>query len=217
MANIEGAKSLKEEIEKSGANLIAVSKKFPAEKIKEVHAAGIVDFGENYVAEAIDKIESLKSLSIRWHFIGRVQTGNLNKIIDKFYLLHSLYKIGHIRKINERSKKIQKILLQLQLNSDSRGFGLNESEILKITEQSSEFKKIDFGGLMFMPPPELSEQELQRAFKWAKQVFDSLKNKMSETNSWDTLSMGMSSDYKLAIDAGSTHVRIGSAIFGQRS
>jgi len=217
MADLEKTKSLKNQIEKLGGNLIAVSKKFSIKDIAKVTSEGIEDFGENYVSEAIEKIEALKELNIRWHFIGRVQSGNLNKIINHFYLIHSVTKLSHLKKINEKSNAKQKVLLQLQHEKDDRGSGLNEKELFDLLKQAVDFEKIELTGLMFMPPANFTGAELNDAFVWASTVFRSVKNKMPNLDSWDTLSMGMSGDFEQALKAGSTHVRIGTAIFGKRS
>jgi len=218
MADLEKAKNLKKEIESLNGILIAVSKKFPASDVESVYNSGVRDFGENYISEAVQKIDELKHLDIKWHFIGRVQSGNLNKLVNRFYMIHSLCKLEHIKKINERSAKKQKILLQLQHPSDSRGFGLSDLELSRLIVDAPSFEKIDFSGLMFMPPAKMKAEDLKNAFLWANTVFESMKIKTSKANSsWNTLSMGMSADFDLALASGSTHVRMGTAIFGQRN
>lgn len=216
MADLKNTKILKEKISKAGGCLIAVSKKFPVEDIRAVQSIGVSDFGENYISEALDKIEALSDLKIRWHFIGRVQSGNVNKIVNRFYLIHSIYKLEHLKKINQKTSARQKILLQIQHSKDERGFGIKEGDLFDFLEKSTELDKIDFAGLMFLPPPEMQGEELARAFKWASNLLQSIRNKMPKLGSWDTLSMGMSSDYELALSEGSTHVRIGTAVFGKR-
>jgi len=217
VADLEKARLLKTQIEKTSGTLIAVSKKFPALDVESVYNSGVRDFGENYISEAVQKIDELKHLDINWHFIGRVQSGNLNKLVNNFYMIHSVYKEDHIKKINDRTDQKQKILLQLQHESDERGFGLSERELTDLLENISEYKNIDFSGLMFMPPVELQGEDLRSAFDWAHIVFEGLKIKLKDIEaSWDTLSMGMSSDFELALESGSTHVRIGTAIFGKR-
>lgn len=208
--------NLKKEIEGLDGHLIAVSKKFDISKIKEAYDAGQRDFAENYAAEAIPKIESLKDLDINWHFIGKVQTGSLNKIVNSFHMIHSVCKIEHLRKINNKTEKIQKVLLQIRNPSDHRGEGFDERSLALLFEESRlEFNKIDFSGLMYMPPPDLEGEQLELSFDWAKKIFDKFKTNVSK-DSWDILSMGMSGDYRTALQMGSTHVRLGSAIFGAR-
>jgi len=129
MADLEKAKALKSQVGKLNGTLIAVSKNFSADDVKSVYGAGVRDFGENYLSEALEKIDELKELNINWHFIGRVQSGTLNKLVNRFYMIHSLYKEEHISKINDRSDQKQKVLLQLQHKSDKRGFGLSEVEL----------------------------------------------------------------------------------------
>lgn len=217
MPDLKTANYLNEKIRSAGGNLIAVSKKFPATDVAEVYGLGIRDFGENYVSEALEKMEALRHLDIRWHFIGRVQTGNLNKIINKFYLIHSVYKIEHLKKINGKANKRQKVLLQIQHSKDERGFGLKEEDLFGLLEKLSNLEKIDFAGLMFIAPPEFEAGELKEAFKWAAGLLKRVKNRVPELGSWDRLSMGMSADYEWALKEGATDVRIGTAIFGNRN
>jgi len=212
----QNLKTLKAEIESLGGNLIAVSKKHEESKIEEAYHAGQNDFAENYISEAKIKIKNLENLAIRWHYIGRVQTGNLNKLINSFYLIHSVSKLEHLKKINERTEKTQKILLQLRLDSDEREEGLRKNDVLSILGGELNFDKIDFSGLMFMPPPDLSDEELDAAFSWASEAFNELSSLVESKDSWDVLSMGMSGDYKIALKNKSSHVRLGTAIFGSR-
>jgi pyridoxal phosphate enzyme (YggS family) len=212
----QNLKTLKTDIESLGGQLIAVSKKHDEDKIKEAFHAGQIDFAENYLKEAKTKIKNLESLNIRWHYIGRVQTGNLNKLINSFYLIHSISKIEHLKKINERTLNTQKILLQLRMDSDDREEGLRKSDILSILESELGFDKVDFSGLMFMPPPHLSDKDLESAFSWASRTFDELSLLVKSKGSWDVLSMGMSGDYKIALKNKASHVRLGTAIFGSR-
>ena len=218
MQNLHQVKNLNKSVKNEGAVLIAVSKNFPSQNLKAVYDLGIRNFGENYLSEAIEKIESLKGLDIKWNFIGRLQTGNINKLIDKFHIIQTLYKEEHIKKIDQRTSLKQKILIQIQDDLDSRESGLKESDLEKILSKADSYSKIDFGGLMFMPPPHFSEAQIKDSFDWARSVFVSKKNRMKELgHSWDCLSMGMSGDYQIALKSGSTHVRLGTAIFGKRN
>jgi len=217
MPDVLKAESLNQKVKSLGGELIAVSKKFTDQDVKEVSKAGILDFGENYVSEAVDKIEKLKDLNLRWHFIGRVQSGNLNKIINRFHLIHSICKLEHLRKINERSLARQRVLVQLQHDEDERGFGLKENELLAFLKAASCFEQIELAGLMFMPPAQFDEKKTEDSFKWAAGVFEKTAEEMLNLDSWKTLSMGMSRDYIAALKAGSTHVRMGTAIFGERT
>jgi len=216
------ALEIKNKVEKLGGHLVAVSKKFKIEVIKQAAAAGIEDFGENYVEEALEKIASYSSSHtknenpVRWHFIGNVQSNNINKMIDKFDVVHSLFKLKHIKKFNENSSTRQKILIQVRHEDDSRENGVFLNDLESLILKVKPLPMINLKGLMFMPPEEFTKEELSQSFKRIKETFDSLSCK-DEKNDWDMISMGMSADFEIALEMGATHVRIGTAVFGART
>lgn len=220
------ALDIKKKVESLGGQLIAVSKKFKADDIKKIWALGVTDFAENYVEEALEKMTFFSETqtatqtndygALKWHFIGKVQSNNINKMLDKFEVIHSLFKLKHIKKFNENSKTKQKILIQVRHKNDVRENGVYLKDLRALIKQMDELSMINLKGLMFMPPEDFSKEQLRESFKEIKQTFDSmsLNNKKDD---WDMISMGMSSDYEIALEMGATHVRIGTAVFGARN
>ncbi len=205
---------LKQEIESLGGHLVAVSKTFGEDRIREVYNQGVRSFGENYLNEALDKIENLKELQIDWHYLGRIQSGTINKIIDQFDLIHTAAKVSHLKKINEKTKRTQKVLIQIRHDQDERDYGVLESELDDFFEKIKGFDKIRACGLMFIPPVKFEEYKIKESFLWMKSLFEKHKKRNPDIS---ILSMGMSGDYKIALESGSTHVRIGRAVFGERN
>lgn len=188
--------------------VVAVSKLQSQEKIQEAYHIGHRDFGENYVQEAIEKIQFLQLQTARWHLIGPLQSNKINKLLGKFYLIHSVdsYKIAH--ELSEKSARAnfkQKILCQINFANEATKSGFSESNFLEKWEQLRKLQGIEIQGLMCMPPlddPEPSFAKAQLLLQELKLPF---------------LSMGTTSDWKLAIKHGSTHIRIGTALFGERT
>lgn len=207
------ASSLKAQVESLNGHLVAVSKKQSKEKILQAYKAGVVDFGENYLQEALEKMESLSSYNLRWHYIGSVQSGSLSKLINRFYMIQSLYKLKHIASINAKTDVRQRLLIQVKWPTDLRDNGVDLAEAKGLIEQVKIMEKINLCGLMFMPPLDLKGEGLVEAFKRLKSLFMELK---PEGHDWNVLSMGMSGDYVEALENGASHVRIGSAVFGLR-
>lgn len=210
------ALKLKNHIESLSGQLIAVSKKFKVEEIKKAKAIGINDFGENYVDEALEKMGLLsEEKDIKWHFIGKVQSNNINKMINRFEVIHSLFKLKHIKKFSQKSSSQQKILLQIRHEKDLRENGVYLKDLENLFDQVKTLPMINLKGLMFMPPEDFTRDQLSVTFHEVKEAFDSLSPKRGECD-WDMLSMGMSSDFEIALEKGATHVRIGTAVFGPR-
>lgn len=209
---------LKNKIHHLGGNLIAVSKTVEEKKIRDAYECGLRDFGENYLSEACDKIDNLSDLSIKWHYLGRVQTGTLSKLVNRFSIIHTISKIPHLQKINEKTKDSQSILIQIKHPADTRDYGVLESELVEFLKKALSFDKIKVLGLMVIPPLDMKEEELSKAFLWARLHFDRVKESLSSSQQedWNMLSMGMSGDYEKALECGSTHVRLGRSIFGER-
>ena len=197
--------------------LIAVSKTKPVESILAAYNAGQRDFGENYLQEAEAKINQLKHLAIRWHYIGRIQSNKTRSIAMHFDWVHALSSIKHARRLNEqRPGQLKPLNLCIQLNltgEESKG-GIQKSELPTLLEQTKEMTNIRIRGLMTMPPAGSSEQEQSAIFSDLRQLLEDMQQR---GHAMDTLSMGMSGDMAQAICQGATMVRIGTAIFGARS
>ncbi|KAF2956620.1 YggS family pyridoxal phosphate-dependent enzyme [Marinitoga sp. 38H-ov] len=196
--------------------LIAVSKTFPIEYIKEVYNYGIRDFAENKAQELRIKAQELKDLDINWHFIGRIQTNKIKYIVPVAKYIHSVYREKEIQEIDRIAKKYnktQKILIELNVSGEETKGGITEKDLKNLLDFSMNFENIEVVGLMTMAPYTDNEDII-------KNVFIKLKNLRDEYSKYypnlKELSMGMSNDYHIAIESGSTMLRIGSSIFGKR-
>ena len=216
--NKEKYKSLISEL--GNVTLVAVSKTKSIEDIKAMYDLGQRDFGENYVQELVDKYEALPN--IKWHFIGHLQTNKVKYIAPFVSLIHGVDSFKLLKEINkqgEKNKRIINCLLQIYIAEEETKFGLNEDELDDIfgSEELKNLKNIKISGMMGMASFTENEETIRNEFRYLKTLFNSYK-KLSITNcQLSILSMGMSADYKIAIEEGSTMVRIGSLIFGERN
>ncbi|AQZ80883.1 YggS family pyridoxal phosphate enzyme [Acinetobacter calcoaceticus] len=194
--------------------LLAVSKTHPSESLREMYAAGQRAFGENYLQEALEKIEALKDLEIEWHFIGHVQRNKTKNLAEKFDWVHGVDRLIIAERLsNQRFQDQSDLNICLQVNIDGQDSkdGCAPDEVAELVAQISQLPKIRLRGLMVIPAPDNTA-----AFADAKALFDEVREKHAHPQDWDTLSMGMSSDLEAAIAAGSTMVRVGTALFGAR-
>lgn len=201
--------------------LVAVSKTKPNEDIYEAYEAGQRIFGENKVQELVNKYEQLPK-DIRWHFIGHLQTNKVKYIapfVDMIHAVDSLKLLTVINKEAEKNNRNIDFLFQLHIASEETKFGLNEDELNQILE-SEEFvklKNVNLRGLMGMATYTENVDLIRTEFSNIKSCFDNVKMKyFADKEDFNELSIGMSSDYEIAIEQGSTMVRIGSTIFGTR-
>jgi len=205
----------------SSVTLIAVTKTHPIEKLMEVYAAGHKVFGENKVQELCDKYEVLPK-DIEWHLIGHLQSNKVKYIAPFVALIHSVDSIKLLQEINKQAAKNNRVincLLQIYIANEDTKFGLSFSEAKQLME-SNEFKQlcnIKIVGLMGMATNTEDTNQIRREFKSLKTFFDVVKNHTTTNFQLSILSMGMSSDYQMAIEEGSTMVRVGSSIFGERT
>ncbi|MBS1627135.1 MAG: YggS family pyridoxal phosphate-dependent enzyme [Bacteroidetes bacterium] len=212
--NIQAYQNILQEI-KHKSTLVAVSKTKPVEDIKELYNLNQRDFGENYVQELVEKEAQLPK-DIRWHFIGHLQSNKVKYIAQFVYLIHGVDSLNLLKEINKQAAKNNRIincLLQVHIAQEETKFGFNESELHQLNTLE-EFKNVNICGLMGMASFTDDMQKVRREFENLKTIY----NKLSTYHlSFTTLSMGMSSDYKIAIEEGSTMVRIGSLLFGART
>ncbi|MCE2771855.1 MAG: YggS family pyridoxal phosphate-dependent enzyme [Bacteroidetes bacterium] len=195
--------------------LVAVSKTKPVALIEDAYSAGQRDFGENKVQELTAKIPVLPA-DIRWHLIGHLQTNKVKYIADAVHLIHAVDSENLLAEINKQAVKHNKtisVLLQLHIAKEETKFGLSEQELHDLLNAQAKgiFPNVKIKGLMGMATNTEDEQLIRSEFRSLRKLFEATK-----TNEWDTLSMGMSSDWKIAIEEGSTMIRIGSALFGER-
>ena len=197
----------------SNVNILAVSKGFKSQEIKTIHNLGQNDFGESKYQEAFEKQLILKDLKqIKWHFIGRIQSNKIRKIVQNFKYIHSVdsfEKLQKISRISYEEKKNPFIMLQVKLSDDPSKGGFEPDVLISKWSEIQELKNITLKGLMTINPRGLSSNENSELFKKCRSLADSLQ--------LPDCSMGMSGDWEEAIDSGSTWLRLGSLIFGDRS
>lgn len=197
--------------------LVAVSKTKPVEMIIESYNIGQRDFGENKVQELISKKEMLPD-DIRWHFIGKLQTNKVKYLVNNVYLIHSLSSIKLLEKIeNEFGKNnlCASVLIQINIGREESKSGIYEEELEDMISAIEKCKHVKAKGIMVIIPKG-NEEENRYYFSRTKQIFDTLKEREFKNISMEILSMGMTNDYKIAIQEGANLVRIGSGIFGLR-
>lgn len=198
----------------NSVQLLAVSKTHPSEMLREMYQAGQQRFGENYLQEALNKIEELQDLDIEWHFIGHVQRNKTKHLAEKFDWVHGVDRFIIAERLsNQRLPDQAPINLCLQVNIDQQDTkdGCEPSEVATLVSEISQLENVKLRGIMVIPAPNNTA-----AFADAKNLFDQVKSSHAHPEDWDTLSMGMSGDMQAAISAGSTMVRIGTALFGSR-
>lgn len=201
--------------------LVAVSKTKPTTAIQEAYDSGHLDFGENKVQELTQKAEELPK-DIKWHMIGHLQRNKVKYIVDFIHLIHGVDSFKLLKEINKRAKKVDKVidcLLQIHIAEEDTKFGLDQDELNEILNgnELKEMNNIRIVGLMGMATNTDDEDQVRREFRKLKKLFETTKNSDHTNVQMNTLSMGMSGDYKIAIEEGSNMVRIGSAIFGSRN
>ena len=197
----------------SNVNILAVSKGFKSQEIKTIQNLGQNDFGESKFQEAFEKQLILKDFKqIKWHFIGRIQSNKIRKIVQNFKYIHSVDSFEKLQKISSISyeeKKNPFIMLQVKLSDDPSKGGFRPELLISKWREIQELKNITLKGLMTINPRGLSSKENSELFKKCRSLADSLQ--------LPDCSMGMSGDWEEAIDSGSTWLRLGSLIFGDRS
>ncbi|BDC98519.1 YggS family pyridoxal phosphate-dependent enzyme [Persicobacter psychrovividus] len=209
------------QLEGTSARLIAVSKTKPQEAIEEAYAAGQRAFGENKVQEMADKAANLPK-DIEWHQIGHLQTNKVKYLAPFVALIHSVDSIKVLKEINKQAKKVDRIincLLQVHIAEEQSKFGLSYEETADILcEIAKDYQNIRITGLMGMATNTDNEQQVRKEFAGLKKFFETHKTKdLCPNVALQEISMGMSGDYKIAIEEGSTMVRVGSSIFGHRN
>ncbi|MFT6797211.1 MAG: pyridoxal phosphate enzyme (YggS family) [Maribacter sp.] len=198
--------------------LVAVSKTKPVSDLQEAYDAGQRIFGENKIQEMTQKWEELPK-DIQWHMIGHVQRNKVKYMAEYVALVHGVDSLKLLKEIDKQAKKYDRViscLLQVHIAEEDTKFGFNEEELLALT-QNPEFihlENIKVAGLMGMATFTDDKDQIRREFKTLKALFETIKVKLPTI---ETLSMGMSGDYEIAMEEGSTMVRIGSSIFGARA
>ena len=198
----------------ASVQLLAVSKTHPSQSLREMYQAGQRSFGENYLQEALTKIDELQDLEIEWHFIGHVQRNKTKHLAEKFDWVHGVDRLIIAERLSSQrmdSRKPLNICIQVNIDGQDSKDGCQPDEVAQLVKQISQLPNIRLRGLMVIPAPENSV-----AFADAKTLFEQVKSLHARPQDWDTLTMGMSGDLDAAIAAGSTMVRVGTALFGAR-
>ncbi len=205
------------------AVLIAVSKTKPVEDLEALYNLGHRDFGENYVQELTEKQGRLPA-DIRWHFIGHLQTNKVKYIAPFVYMIHGVESYKLLREINKqgaRNGRKIKCLLQLYVAKEETKFGLDEQEAYEMMQQVSNNDELEFVnvcGVMAMASFSHDEQLLRSEFQMVRKIFENLRERyFYHDDQFSVISMGMSSDFRIALAEGSNMIRVGSLIFGERS
>ncbi len=215
--NIDEISKASERQEK--VNLMAVTKTVDVDKVLQAIESGITDIGENKPQELARKYEIIGD-KVRYHLIGTLQTNKVKYIIDKVYMIHSLDRIALCEEIQKRAQNIDRIincLVQVNISKEESKHGIEEELAIDfIKEVSSKYKNIKIEGLMTMAPFVDDERQIRDVFKRLKVLSEKIDKLNLQNVQMKTLSMGMSQDYKIAIEEGSTIVRVGTSIFGKR-
>ena len=196
--------------------LVAVSKTQTISAIQEAYESGIRDFGENKVQELLEKYENFPD--VRWHFIGNLQKNKVKYLVDKVYLIHSLSSVSLLREIEKQYAKRDikaDVLIEVNIGREDTKGGVFLEDIPNFIEEIEACKYVNVLGLMAIIPPG-DEESCTYYFKEMKKLWDSLKGNNYKNITMKYLSMGMSSDYKIAVSQGSNIIRIGQGIFGKR-
>ncbi|MDO8519134.1 MAG: YggS family pyridoxal phosphate-dependent enzyme [Deltaproteobacteria bacterium] len=202
----------------TGVTLVAVSKKKSAREMKEACLAGVWDFGENYVREFLEKKRELAS-ALRWHFIGHLQRRKARDVVGEVVLIHSLDSHPLAFEIDKEAAKrnlVQNCLLEVNVGGEATKSGISPDEAEKLLREMSALKHVSIMGLMTLPPLLEDPECVRPYFRQLRELRDSLNAKNAYRFPLKELSMGMSHDYRVAIEEGATIVRIGTAIFGER-
>ncbi|MFN7825579.1 MAG: YggS family pyridoxal phosphate-dependent enzyme [Pseudobdellovibrionaceae bacterium] len=196
--------------------VVAVSKLQPVEKIRWLYDLGQRDFAENYAQEGLEKIEQLKDLKIRWHFIGSLQKNKVKMVVGLYDLIHSVDSLSLAEVLNRKASEMglqQKILLQVNLSQEESKGGFDEPSFVSSLPELTKLKNISPMGLMTMPPLQNQPDENRIYFQKLKSLLSLFKKYFPQAHE---LSMGTSSDYLVAAEEGATLVRLGTILFGER-
>ena len=202
-------------------NLVAVSKTKPISEIMEAYDAGQRVFGENKVQEMVEKQPEMPK-DIEWHMIGHLQRNKVKHMAEFVSLIHGVDNFKLLREINKQAKRNDRTidcLLQIKIADEDTKFGMTSQEAREILQspEFSQLKNVRIVGVMGMATFTDNEQQIEQEFKKLKSTFDDLKGLETENCQLKTISMGMSADYQIAINCGSTLIRVGSSIFGERN
>ena len=199
--------------------LVAVSKTMPVEIVKKAIESGMTDFGENYIQEAREKISTLSTYPVTWHYIGHLQSNKAKYAVRMFDLIHSVDSLKLAKELDKCAQKIDKrqdILIQVNVAKEDSKSGVYVEDTSRLLKDISQLANIAVKGLMTMPPYFNAPEKVRPFFAALRQLRDQIKNETIPNISMAELSMGMTGDFEAAIEEGATMVRVGTAIFGER-
>lgn len=197
--------------------LVAVSKSQTVEAIRAAAQTGVTDFGENYLGEALAKIEALRDLPLCWHFIGAVQSNKTRDIARHFQWVQTIDRAKVAQRLSAQRPDDSEpldVLIQINIDDEPQKAGIAPPALAEFAELLLKLPRIRLRGLMAIPRPEVQPERQQSAFRRMRALFESARP--ADAAHWDTLSMGMTQDFQTAIAEGATMIRIGTAIFGSR-
>lgn len=217
--DVENYSKIRNETEAANAVLVAVSKTKPVAAIEELYGLGHRDFGENYVQEMVEKQAQLPK-DIRWHFIGHLQSNKVRHIAPFVHLIHSIDSLKLLKEVDKQAAKNHRtidVLLQLHIAQEETKFGFSEEELnTNFWQELHESKHVTVAGMMGMASFSDDRNLVRNEFKTLKRIFDGQAQHQMPNGKLQILSMGMSADYKTALEEGSNMIRVGSLLFGRR-
>jgi PLP dependent protein len=203
----------------ASVRLVAISKTFPSEAVSAAAGAGQVDFGENRVQEALQKIRATAEHQIRWHLVGHLQSNKARKAVSAFDVIHSIDSVDLLRRVDEAAAEVGRepeLLVQVDLAGESTKFGASEDDLGAIFDAAASLTAARLVGLMLLPPYAEDPEQARPWFRRLRGIRDTLASAGAAPGSLRELSMGMSHDFHVAVEEGATIVRVGTAIFGER-
>ena len=200
--------------------LVAVTKTKPVDSVRKALDRGLILFGENYIQESREKVSALSETGAQWHFIGHLQSNKAKYAVKLFDLIHSVDSLKLARELNKQAAKIDKVqpvLVQVNISAEATKSGTSSTEAVDLVTAISELPNLSLQGLMTMPPFFDDPERARPYFRELRQLRDHIRSLEIDGVSMQELSMGMTGDFEAAIAEGATLVRIGTAIFGERS
>ncbi len=200
--------------------LVAVSKTFPAEALQVLYDEGVRDFGESYVQEWLEKKAALPD-DIRWHLIGRLQSNKAKMLGDDVHMIHAVDRTSLLKELDKHSPRSRVVLLQVRLGGEETKSGVDPEGLLDLLERATSRDRLAVHGLMTIPPPAEGDAQARAYFRQLSELREECvtwlqKRRLLEQHPMMHLSMGMSSDYEVAVEEGASLVRVGSRLFGRR-
>jgi pyridoxal phosphate enzyme (YggS family) len=203
----------------ASVRLVAVSKTFPIDAVREAYAAGHRDFGENRVQEALQKIAGSTDLEIRWHLLGHLQTNKARKAAPAFAMIQSIDSVELLLKLDaaaEDAGTVPELLIQVDLAGEATKFGAPPEDVPRLLDAAAQCRAARVVGLMTLPPAPETPEDARPFFRRLRELRDAWRASGTPASMLRELSMGMSGDFEVAVQEGATIVRVGTAIFGSR-